>query len=82
MHRSILASVVVFSLFPHALPVCAQPVGDKVVVISDSVEIKARLDCCDLASRFARSRRSKSVVASFWLAEFEWPPLPMRSWQL
>ena len=47
MHRSILASLVVFSLYPLALPVRAQQVGDKVVVISDGVEIKVRQDVID-----------------------------------
>ena len=47
MSRSILASVVVLSLFPLALSVRAQQVGDKVVVISDSVEIKVRQDVID-----------------------------------
>ena len=47
MHRSVLASMVVLSLFPLALPVRAQQVGDKVVVISDSVEIKVRQDVID-----------------------------------
>lgn len=47
MHRSALASVLLLSLFPLALPVRAQQVGDKVVVISDSVEIKVRQDVID-----------------------------------
>jgi len=47
MFRSILASLVVFGLFSLALPVGAQQVGDKVVVISDSVEIKVRQDVID-----------------------------------
>ena len=47
MHRSILASLVVLSHFSLSLPVRAQRVGDKVVVISDSVEIKVRQDVID-----------------------------------
>ena len=47
MHRSILASLVVLSHFSLSLPVRAQQVGDKVVVISDSVEIKVRQDVID-----------------------------------
>ncbi len=50
MHRSILASVVVLSLVLFARPVRAQQVGDKVVVISDSVEIKVRQDVIDTTS--------------------------------
>ena len=45
--RSILVSAVLLGLFSFALPALAQKIGDKVVVISDSVEIKVRTKVID-----------------------------------
>lgn len=47
LQRSIQVSAVLLGLFSFALPAQAQKVGDKVVVISDSVEIKVRAKVID-----------------------------------